>query len=252
MEKFIVQANSMNSNVHIFQTPEATARAVAELILAKAKEKNKKSLPLNVALSGGNTPKLLFQLLSKEYADSIPWHFVRLFWVDERCVPPTHVESNYGMTYENLLKNVPIHDANVFPIQGELDPKTEAKRYHDLLISQLPRHNGVPKFDLILLGMGDDGHTASIFPNQLSLLHSESFVAVSTHPVTNQNRITLTGQLLNHSDEVVFLITGSSKAEVLNQVIHRISDYENYPASYIHAQTDPAQFYLDKAAAEKL
>jgi len=172
--------------------------------------------------------------------------------VDERCVPPTHVESNYGMTYENLLKNVPIHDANVFPIQGELDPKTEAKRYHDLLISQLPRHNGVPKFDLILLGMGDDGHTASIFPNQLSLLHSESFVAVSTHPVTNQNRITLTGQLLNHSDEVVFLITGSSKAEVLNQVIHRISDYENYPASYIHAQTDPAQFYLDKAAAEKL
>jgi 6-phosphogluconolactonase len=242
----------MNSNVHVYQTPEATARAVAELIQAKAKEKNKKSLPLNIALSGGNTPKLLFKLLANEYADSIPWHFVRLFWVDERCVPPTHVESNYGMTYENLLKNVPIHDANIFPIQGEIDPKTEARRYQDILESQLPTYNGVPKFDLILLGMGDDGHTASIFPNELSLLHSELFVAVSMHPVTNQKRITLTGQILNHSDEVIFLITGSSKAGVLNQIIHRKSNFENYPASYIHAQSVPAQFYLDIAAAEKL
>ena len=242
----------MNSNVHVYQTPETTARAVAELILAKAKEKNKKSLPLNIALSGGNTPKLLFKLLADEYVDTIPWHFVRLFWVDERCVPPTHVESNYGMTYENLLKNVPIHDANIFPIQGEIDPKTEARRYQDILESQLPTYNGVPKFDLILLGMGDDGHTASIFPNELSLLHSELFVAVSMHPVTNQKRITLTGQILNHSDEVIFLITGSSKAGVLNQIIHRKTNFENYPASYIHAQSVPAQFYLDKAAAEKL
>ena len=242
----------MNENLHIFDTPKDTARAVAELILVKAKEKNKMSLPFNIALSGGNTPKLLFNLLAKEYVDSIPWHLIRLFWVDERCVPPTNIESNYGMTYENLLKNVPIHDANIFPIQGDIDPKTEAKHYQNILENQLPKRNNLPKFDLILLGMGDDGHTASIFPKNLNLLHSELFVDVAMHPVSNQLRVTLTGQIINQADDVVFLITGASKAEVLYQIIHRKPNFENYPASYIHAQSIPAQFYLDKAAAEKL
>lgn len=242
----------MNSNLHIYKTPEDTARAVADLILAKAREKIKQSLPFNIALSGGSTPKLLFSLLASEYADTIPWHFIRLFWVDERCVPPTNAESNYGMAYESLLKNVPIHDANVFPIQGEIDPEKEAKRYQNTLKSQLPSSNGMPKFDLILLGMGDDGHTASIFPNKLSLLHSDQLVVVSTHPVSNQKRITITGQLIDHADEVVFLITGSSKAGVLKQIIHREPNFEKYPASYIHAQSVPALFYMDEAAAEKL
>jgi len=242
----------MNPNLHIYNTPEDTARAVAELILAKAKGKVKQSLPLNIALSGGSTPKLLFNLLASEYVDSIPWHFVRLFWVDERCVPPTHAESNYGMTYENLLKSVPIHDANVFPIQGETDPEKEAQRYQNTLRTQLPSSNGLPKFDLVLLGMGDDGHTASIFPNKLSLLHSDQLVAVSVHPVSNQKRITITGQLIDHADEVIFLITGASKANVLKQIIHREPNFEKYPASYIHAQSVPAHFFLDQAAAGKL
>jgi len=242
----------MISNLHIYQTPEDTARAVAELILVKAKEKNKLSLPLNIALSGGSTPKLLFKLLANEYTNVIPWNLIRLFWVDERCVPPTHEESNYGMTYENLLKNLPIHDTNVFPIQGETDPKTEALRYQHTLEVQLPSANGFPVFDLIFLGMGDDGHTASIFPNDLSLLHSEQSVAVSVHPVTGQNRITLTGKLINQATEVIFLITGASKAKVLKQIIHRETDFENYPASYIHAQSVPAQFYLDAAAAQNI
>ena len=242
----------MNPNLHIYNSPEDTARAVAELILAKAKGKVKQSLPLNIALSGGNTPKLLFNLLAKEYTESIPWHFIRLFWVDERCVPPTHKESNYGMTYENLLKNVPIHDANIFPIQGEIDPEKEAKRYQAMLKTQLPSSNGIPKFDIILLGMGDDGHTASIFPNNLDLLHSDQLVAVSVHPVSNQKRITLTGQLIVQADDVVFLITGASKASVLKQIIHHEPNFENYPASYMHAHAVPAHFYLDKAAAEKL
>jgi len=242
----------MNQNLHIYETPEDTARAVANLIQAKAKEKIKQSLPLNIALSGGNTPKLLFNLMANEYAETIPWHFVRLFWVDERCVPPTNIDSNYGMTYEHLLKNVPIYDANIFPIQGEIDPKVEARRYQNTLEAQLPSRNGLPKFDMILLGMGDDGHTASIFPNDLSLIHSDQFVAVSIHPVSNQKRITLTGQIINQADEVIFLITGASKAEILKQIIHREQDFRNYPASYIHAQSVPAHFYLDKTAAGKL
>jgi 6-phosphogluconolactonase len=242
----------MDSNIHLFETPEATARAVAELILTNAKEKTKQSLPFNVALSGGSTPKLLFTILANEYADTIPWHFVRLFWVDERCVPPTHVDSNFGMTYESLLKNVPIHDSNIFRMLGEADPQKEAERYQTLLESQLPIKNRIPRFDLILLGMGDDGHTASIFPNNLSLLSSESMVAVSAHPVSGQQRITLTGNIINHAEKVVFLITGASKSNVLKHIIRRKHDFKHFPASYIHAHSVPADFYLDKAAAAEL
>jgi 6-phosphogluconolactonase len=242
----------MTSNIHIFENPEETARAVAELILIKAEEKSKSSLPFNIAISGGNTPKLLFDLLVNEYENKIPWHFVRLFWVDERCVPPTHPESNYGMTNESLLKNVPIPENNIFRMIGEADPENEVKRYQELLKTQLQSNKSIPQFDLILLGMGDDGHTASIFPNNLSLLYTDQFVEVSRHPVTGQKRITLTGTTINQAEEVVFLINGTSKAEVLNQITNHKADFQNYPASFIHSQSGSAQFYLDKAAAAKL
>lgn len=242
----------MKTNFQIFETAEETAHAVAKQILSIAKEKNKLSLPFNIALSGGSTPKLLFTLLSNDYVDSIPWHFIRLFWVDERCVPPTHDESNFGMTYENLLKNVPIQDNNIFRIFGEADPQKEAKRYQTLLETQLPTKNGLPQFDLILLGMGEDGHTASIFPNNLSLLTSESTVAVAVHPMTGQKRITLTGNIINHAEKVFFIITGSSKSSVLQKIVHRKQDFKDFPATYIHAHSFPADFYLDNAAAIKL
>jgi len=241
---------NMSQSIHIFDTPEATARAVAELMQQKAKEKFKQSLPYNVALSGGNTPKLLFKILAEDFQDSMPWHIVRLFWVDERCVPPTHAESNFGMTYENLLKQVSIHEANIFRMTGEADPQKEAVRYATLLEAQLPMVNGLPKFDLVLLGMGDDGHTASIFPNNLSLLQYESTVAVAVHPTSGQKRITLTGNIINTATHVVFLITGSSKSGVLRQIIQHESGFEQYPASYI--QSGSVAFYLDKAAASEL
>ena len=240
----------MSPTIHIFDSPEATARAVAEFMLLKANEKFKQSLPFNVALSGGNTPKLLFQILAEDFQDSMPWHIVRLFWVDERCVPPTHAESNFGMTYENLLKQVPIHEANIFRMTGETDPQKEATRYAAMLEAQLPLVNGLPKFDLVLLGMGDDGHTASIFPNNLNLLQYESTVAVAVHPASGQKRITLTGNIINAAASVVFLITGSSKSSVLRQIIKHKSGSEQYPASYI--QSGSVAFFLDKAAASEL
>jgi len=242
----------MNSNIHIFETPEQTARAVADLILDMAKEKNKHSLPFNVALSGGSTPKLLFNILAEEYAQSIPWHFVRLFWVDERCVPPTHPESNFGMTYESLLKQVPVHNSNVFRMLGEVNSSKAAERYQTMLEAQLPLRDALPRFDLILLGMGDDGHTASIFPDNMSLLYADASVAVAVHPVSGQQRITLTGNVISNAEKVVFLITGSSKSSVLQQIIHRKQNFKDFPTSYIHAYSAPADFYLDKAAAVEL
>jgi len=242
----------MNPNLHIFETTEETAHAVAEIILAKAKEKNKKSLPFNIALSGGSTPKLLFTMLVNEYADQMPWHILRLFWVDERCVPPTHAESNFGMTYNSLLKHVSIHDYNIFRMLGEADPEKEAKRYEGLLDTQLVKKNGIPQFDLILLGMGDDGHTASIFPDNMGLLHAEQTVAVAVHPTSGQKRITLTGAVINHAEQIIFLITGLAKSTVLRQIFKREPDFKNYPASYIHSHCGAAAFYLDKAAANEL
>ncbi|HEY6915084.1 MAG TPA: 6-phosphogluconolactonase [Paludibacter sp.] len=242
----------MNPNLHIFETTEETAHAVAEVILVKAKEKNKKSLPFNIALSGGSTPKLLFTLLVNEYADQMPWHILRLFWVDERCVPPTHAESNFGMTYNSLLKHVPIHDYNIFRMLGEDDSEKEAQRYEGLLDAQLVKKNGIPQFDLILLGMGDDGHTASIFPDNMGLLHAEQTVAVAVHPTSGQKRITLTGNVINHAEQVIFLVTGLAKSTVLRQIFKREPDFKNYPASYIHSQCGAASFYLDKAAANEL
>ena len=237
---------------HIYETPQETARAVAELILAKAKEKTKQSLPFNIALSGGSTPKLLFTLLANEYVNSVPWHFLRLFWVDERCVPPTHPESNFGMTYDSLLTHVPIHDSNIFRMQGEGNPIKEALRYQKMLEKELPLQDGFPIFDLVLLGMGDDGHTATIFPDNIDLLQSDQAVAVGVHPVSGQERITLTGKTILEAKQVVFLITGSSKATVLREIIKHEPQGEDYPAFYVAKNAKSADFYLDRDAAALL
>jgi len=242
----------ITNKLFIFETPDETARAVAEVILAKVKEKTKQSLPLNIAISGGNSPKLLFTLLAEKYAESIPWHFLRVFWVDERCVPPTHAESNFGMTYESLLTRVPISENNVFRMQGESNPQAEATRYQALLEKEVPVENLFPKFDLILLGMGEDGHTASIFPDDMSLLHSKMAVAVGVHPKSAQKRITLTGPTIQQAHQVIFLITGSSKSAILRQIIHREKSCEKYPAFHIANDSDSVVFYLDKAAAREL
>ncbi|MDD3322239.1 MAG: 6-phosphogluconolactonase [Paludibacter sp.] len=241
----------MYENLHVFDSPYDTAHAVAEIILEKAKEKHKLSLPLNIAVSGGNTPKILFTILTTDFSESIPWNIIRLFWVDERCVPPTHPDSNFGMTYESLLKHLPIHDTNIFRMDGEINPEKEAIRYQKVLEKELPTNNGFPQFDLILLGMGDDGHTASIFPNDLSLLKSPELVSVGIHPTTGQKRITLTGQTINQAKEIIFLITGNSKADVLRQIIHHEPTFEKYPAAFIHTNSGNVEFYIDKAAASQ-
>jgi len=242
----------MANNLHIYETPEDTARAVAEMILKNVKEKNKQSIPFNIALSGGNTPKLLFTLLANEFSDRMLWHILRLFWVDERCVAPTHAESNFGMAYQSLLVNVPIPDANIFRMQGEANPEKEALRYQALLEKELPMQNGFPQFDLVLLGLGDDGHTASIFPDDMSLLQSELAVGVGVHPVSGQKRITLTGRTIRQAENVIFLVTGTSKAAILRQIIQRESVFENYPASHVYSKSGAADFYLDYAAAKDL
>lgn len=243
----------MKYKTQIFENAELSSRAVAGLIVEKAQSKKQQDQSLNLAVSGGSTPRYLFTLLATdEYRNQIPWENVRFFWVDERCVEPTDSESNFGMTYDALLQYAFVPAQNIFRMKGEDIPENEASRYADLLRKELPAKEGFPLFDLVLLGMGEDGHTASIFPDNLNLLDSEKSVDVSVHPVTGQKRITLTGNVIRNAPLVVFLINGDSKASLLKKIIHHEKDSEKYPAAHMHDSKGNVTFYLDKEAAKFL
>ncbi len=241
----------LKNKVIINQDAHTTAEAVAKLISEHADKRNQSGEFFNIAISGGSTPSLLFALLAKEYKEKINWAKFRLFWVDERCVEPTDSESNYGVVDNLLLKHIDIPKENVFRMRGEEVPAVEAERYQEVLLNTLPQANGVPQFDMVLLGMGDDGHTASIFPNQMELLHTDDFVSVGQHPVSGQNRITLTGTVICKAVYVAFIITGSSKIKVVEEVIHEKDYFESYPAYYIMSNCD-TDIFLDNEAAEKV
>lgn len=241
----------LTNKIHVFDDPGLTAGAVAKLIISKIKEQEDSPLYFNLAVSGGSTPNLLFSMLADEYAAQIPWEKLRIFWVDERCVPPTDKESNYGTMNTLLLGKVPIPTANIFRMQGENLPAEEAVRYENLLHDELPEKNGLPQFDLILLGMGDDGHTASIFPDNIGLIHSPQTVATAIHRKSGQERITLTGNVICNAKHIAFVITGHAKADVLDAVISEKGDFERYPTYYILSNSH-AELYLDYDAAEKL
>ncbi|MDD3079337.1 MAG: 6-phosphogluconolactonase [Paludibacter sp.] len=242
----------MSYKLHIEADAVNVAHAVADLIKEKAIEKREEGKKLNIAISGGSTPKQLFTLLGNEYEREIPWKTVRFFWVDERCVEPTDPESNFGMTYDALLQRTFVPNKNIFRMKGEDIPENEAERYQQLLWNEVPAKHGFPVFDIILLGIGEDGHTASIFPNQMTLLDSEFSVAVAVHPVSSQKRITLTGNTIKNAHRIVFLATGAAKADILRKIIHKETEAAKYPAAHVYDQEGNVDFYIDKAASSKL
>ncbi len=242
----------MNRKQYIFKNSEETARAVAEVIKEKAVLFNSESRKFNIALSGGSTPKQLFQLLADEYENEIPWSAVRFFWVDERCVKPTDAESNYGVTYDTLLKRGFIPEQNIFRMKGEENPTDEALRYSKLLTNELPTRDKFPVFDLVLLGIGDDGHTASIFPFNIDLLNSEQPVEVSQHPMSGQKRITLTGKTICNADKIIFMAVAEGKRKILKEIINQKPVAQNYPASFIKNRVAEVEFYIDESAAKDL
>ena len=227
---------------HIFKNNEAVAEAFAEF-LQKEIEKTEK---INIALSGGSTPKVLFDILAKKYADKIDWKKVHFYWGDERCVPPTDDESNYKMTDENFFQLTNIPPSNIHRVLGENDPTEEADRYGKLIEWNLFLKNEVPVFDLIILGMGSDGHTASIFPHQIELLKTDKTCAVAMHPESGQLRITLTGKVINAAKQVHFLVTGTSKKTVVEEIFSKTGNYKSYPASYVEG----AEWWMDEDAGK--
>ncbi|MGB7323441.1 MAG: 6-phosphogluconolactonase [Rubripirellula sp.] len=206
---------------------------------------------VTVALSGGSTPKLLFTRWASQFAGKIDWTRVHFFWCDERCVAPDDPDSNYGVAKELFLDSVKIPAGNVHRMIGESAPADERARYE----TEVAKHvavgdNGLPVFDSVMLGMGDDGHTASIFPHESQFLKSSNVCEVATHPTSGQKRITLTGPVLNNAKKVAFLITGAGKADVLADVVGQSGQFDRYPASHISVKD--LTFYLDQPAAAKL
>ncbi|NAY90618.1 6-phosphogluconolactonase [Muricauda sp. JGD-17] len=222
---------------------------VAEEFSAFFAERTKGDKPFHVALSGGSTPKIVFDVLADKFSDGIDWNNIHFYWGDERCVPPSDDESNYKMTVEHLFLKIDVPQANIHRILGENDPEGEAMRYANLLEINLDRVEGVPQFDLVILGMGDDGHTASIFPHQIELWNSNDHCVVATHPQSGQKRVSINGKVINMAKEVAFLVTGKSKAEKVKTIVEKATGYETFPASLVNPSSGNLFWFLDEDAA---
>lgn len=235
--------------IEIFDTTDALNRSFTEWF----KEQMKKKEATTIALSGGSTPKSLFNYWASLPEGEIEWGKIKFFWGDERCVPPDKEESNYKMTKQHLFDFVPVPEEHVFRMMGENDPTLEATRYGELLQQELLHDRGVPVFDIVMLGMGDDGHTASIFPHQMELWESDANCVAATHPVSGQKRVSLTGRVINAARNVVFLITGANKAEKVNEIITRREEAaKKYPAARVRPESGNLSWFLDRQAAQQL
>ncbi|MDR0939678.1 MAG: 6-phosphogluconolactonase [Mediterranea sp.] len=229
---------------NIFSTPLEASRALIHYLTGLIDEHPGQTF--NIALSGGTTPALMFDLWAREYKKSTPWERLRLYWVDERCVAPDDLDSNYGLTRRTLLDKVSLPAANIFRIEGENVPEEEAARYSALVINQVPEHDGLPQFDVVLLGAGYDGHTSSIFPGQEELLTTDKVYAVATQPNTGQKRVALTGRPILNARHVMFLISGKGKAAVVKSILE---DADAGPAAYIAHRAANVELFLDQSAA---
>lgn len=240
----------MISNLHIYPSPEVLAEALAEKLMTVM---GQHPFPLfHIAISGGKTPNLLFSALAGKYAHSMIWKNIHFWWVDERMVLPEDPDSNYGTAQKLLFSRAAIPQENIHRIKGENDPTAEALSYSHQISNSLSFSNGWPVFDLILLGMGDDGHTASIFPGQIQLLESDQICKVAVHPQSGQQRITLTGQALNHAKNIWFVVTGASKAEKLKIIIEHQPRSKALPAAHIRPINGELEWYADQEAAGKV
>jgi len=228
-----------------FSTPEELAGSFAEEIISLIKITGKKKKYVSIAVSGGSTPKLFFSVLAEKYSGTVDWKIIKLFWVDERCVPPDDSESNFGMTEKILLSKIEIPSENVFRIRGEDDPVKEARRYSDVISNQIIHKNNGPVFDIIILGMGEDGHTASIFPGDEKLFKDRKNCNVSVHPVTGQKRITITGKVINNARSVFFLVTGSNKSNIVYEIYRNSEVSSMFPASHVKLLNGKITWFLD-------
>jgi 6-phosphogluconolactonase len=242
----------MSDIIKIFPSPKELAESLALELINQIKEADKSNSLITIALSGGNTPNLLFSVLGDKFTNSVNWLNVHFFWVDERCVSPDSAESNYQMAWETMLKKLVVAPVNIHRIRGENDPEKEAERYSDELNDFTFKRNGFPLLNTILLGLGEDGHTASIFPGNEQLFRSDRICAATTHPVTGQRRITLTGNVINNARRIIFMVTGRNKADITRKVVDKDDCEKLFPAQLVFPTDGKLSWYLDKDAGSFL
>ncbi len=235
--------------INVFSSTDMLSDWLLKLIQQQMKELSQPYY--NIALSGGSTPAKIFDYIASQNPEVIDWQKVRLFWGDERCVPPDDEESNYNMTRKHLLDDVAVPDKNVFRVMGEYQPGKAMLHYRDVLQKNLPHVNELPQFDLVLLGLGDDGHTASIFPGDDVSLHSHEACELATHPVSGQKRVSITMPVINNARTVVFLVTGAGKAAMVKNIFGK-ADFSEFPASHVKLLEGNLFWLLDDAAAKLL
>jgi 6-phosphogluconolactonase len=244
-----VSAGPPAPEVRVLDGPAALAGAAAEEWRARALAATAESGRFAVALAGGSTPRALYALLADPgapYREALPWASTHVFFGDERAVPPTHPESNHAMAHDALLARVPIPAANVHRIRGEEDPEAAARAYEGELRAFF---GPSPHFDLVLLGMGADGHTASLFPGSPALDETSRLVVAPLVPALGVRRITLTLHALDAAARVVFLVSGASKGAALARVLSGGCGPEALPAARVRPRGGAVLWLVDRAAA---
>lgn len=242
----------MKPGIHIFKDVEELSRAAAELFVEQSAQAVSEQGRFLVALNGGSTPIRLFELLATDFRNRVNWSKVHVFWGDERCVPPDAPGSSYGQAQDLMLRHVPIPEESIHRIPGEMGP-VEASRAYSLTLKEfaLPPLDW-PRFDLVYLGMGEDGHTASLFPG------SPVDVSEPVLPVTAQyqdrpaDRVTLTPVVFNQAHMVVFMATGEKKAHTFAEVLSDRYNPELYPAQRIDPKEGKLIWLVDADAASRL
>lgn len=236
--------------ISVFSDTESLSQAIADHIIEKAKQAVSIKECFSVVLAGGSTPKEPYRLLaSKDYADQVDWSKVHIFWGDERCVPPNDSDSNYRMARETFINKLPIPTSNIYRIEGERKPSDAARYYQERLKEFFV---GKPQFDLILLGMGEDGHTASLFPGTEALLNTKDWVTANYIEKISTWRITLTPQVINQAGNIIFIVSGEKKAETLYKVLQGEYRPDLYPSQLIKPTQGILNWYIDKLAAKQL
>jgi len=241
------------ATVRVFPTADELARGVADYVVLRAGEAIAESGRFTMALSGGSTPRALYSLLAtQEYADRISWADVHLFWSDERCVPPDDPSSNYRMAREALIDRVSIPAEQVHRIRGEDDPLVAAQAYDLVLRTVLggprPDHTPVTGFDLVLLGLGEDGHTASLFPGKSAVREKARWVVAEHVETVGMWRITLTPVVINAAHAAVFMVSGAGKAARLKEVLEESPNPDLLPAQAINPGGGGPLWMVDRAA----
>lgn len=244
-----------NPSIQVFQNQADLIKKAGDLFVSVAKEAVAENGRFLIALSGGSTPKALFQLLATQaYATQIDWQNTRIFWGDERLVPPDDPGSNYKLAMDTLLSLVPIPIENIHRAKGELDVETAVVDYTQQLQQLAPPHQPFPQFDLALMGLGSDGHTASLFPGAIPNKETSQPVMAVTADYDGRpaQRITLTPLLFNAARHILFLATGEKKATALAAVLNRQDTPEKWPAQRIQPTNGTVTWLVDAVAAQKL